>query len=42
VRNFRLEWRKAMRLEAEMAMGMEQIAPDLAYFLNSAVSSTYF
>jgi hypothetical protein len=41
VRNFRMEWRRAMRMEAEMAMGMELIAQDLGYFLSGCVSSTW-
>ena len=38
VRNFRMEWRRAMRMEAEMAMGMELIAQDLGYFLDGVIS----
>jgi hypothetical protein len=38
VRNFRMEWRRAMRMEAEMAMGMEIIAQDLGCFLNGVIS----
>ena len=41
VRNFRMEWRRAMRMEAEMAMGMELIAQDLGYFLDGCVSSSF-
>jgi hypothetical protein len=38
VRDFRLEWRRAMRVEAEMAMDMKLIAQDLGLFMDGVIS----
>ena len=40
VRNFRMEWRRALRVEAEMAMDMKVVASDLGVMLEDAVSSS--
>ena len=38
VRDFRIEWRRALRIEAEMAMDMKLIASDLGIFMQTVTS----
>jgi hypothetical protein len=39
VRDFRIEWRRALRIEAEMAMDMKLIAGDLGIFMSGVTSA---
>jgi hypothetical protein len=39
VRDFRIEWRRALRIEAEMAMDMKLIAADLGIFMHGVTSA---
>ena len=39
VRDFRIEWRRALRIEAEMAMDMKLIASDLGIFMQNVTSA---
>lgn len=38
VRDFRIEWRRALRIEAEMAMDMKLVAQDLGIFMDGVIS----
>ena len=39
VRDFRIEWRRALRIEAEMAMDMKLVASDLGIFMQNVTSA---
>jgi hypothetical protein len=39
VRDFRIEWRRALRIEAEMAMDMKVVASDLGIFMSGVTSA---